>query len=75
MNIFPSTDIDAQSPKECLSRDPVLSHGRGLFDENLLDLIDSVNTWVSRDQMTTASRISFKVPMSAFKATAGVFLT
>jgi len=41
--------------------DPVLSHATGLFDRDFLDLVRSVETWVSKDQQTTASRLSFKV--------------
>lgn len=40
---------------------PVLSRGHGLFDRDLLSLVGSVETWVSQDQKTAASRISFKV--------------
>lgn len=40
---------------------PVLSRGHGLFNRDLLALVGSVETWVSQDQKTAASRISFKV--------------
>ncbi|KAJ6109762.1 hypothetical protein N7486_001997 [Penicillium sp. IBT 16267x] len=46
--------------KDCLIKDAVLSLSLNLFDHDLLDLIDSVETWVSKDQKTTASRLSFK---------------
>ncbi|KAJ5127510.1 hypothetical protein N7448_008289 [Penicillium atrosanguineum] len=50
----------AQSVNDCLLVDPVLAHATGLFGPNLLDLIGSVETWVSKDQQTTASRLSLK---------------
>ncbi|KAJ5806146.1 uncharacterized protein N7503_003748 [Penicillium pulvis] len=46
--------------KDCLFKNPVLSLGQNLFDHDLLDLIDSLETWVSKDQKTTATRLSFK---------------
>ncbi|KAJ5903737.1 hypothetical protein N7504_006120 [Penicillium tannophilum] len=46
--------------KDCLSKNPVLSLGQNLFDHNLLDLTDLIETWVSKDQKTTATRLSFK---------------
>ncbi|KAJ5986830.1 hypothetical protein N7451_011195 [Penicillium sp. IBT 35674x] len=49
-----------RAAKDCLSKNPVLSLGQKLFDHDLLDLIDSVETWVSKDQKTTATRLSFK---------------
>ncbi|KAJ5752356.1 hypothetical protein N7520_009273 [Penicillium odoratum] len=53
-----------QTARDCLSKDPVLALGQNLFDQDLLDLIDSVETWVSKDQKTTASRLSFKASPS-----------
>ncbi|KAJ5915343.1 hypothetical protein N7466_011276 [Penicillium verhagenii] len=50
--------------KDCLSKSPVLSRDQKLFGHDLLDLIDSVETWVSKDQKTTASRLSFKTVSS-----------
>ncbi|KAJ5936445.1 hypothetical protein N7454_005080 [Penicillium verhagenii] len=50
--------------KDCLSKSPVLSRDQELFGHDLLDLIDSVETWVAKDQKTTASRLSFKTVSS-----------
>jgi hypothetical protein len=41
--------------------DPVLSPVTELFGRDFLDLIGSVETWVSKDQQTTTSMLSFKV--------------
>ncbi|KAJ5663752.1 hypothetical protein N7507_004483 [Penicillium longicatenatum] len=53
-----------RTAKDCLSKDPVLSLGHNLFNHDLLDLINSVETWASNDLKTTASRLSFKVTSS-----------
>ncbi|KAJ5902438.1 hypothetical protein N7495_002966 [Penicillium taxi] len=50
----------AQSVKECLSKDPVLSQAENLFEPSLLDLINSAETWLSKDGMTSASKLSLK---------------
>ncbi|CEO58516.1 hypothetical protein PMG11_03235 [Penicillium brasilianum] len=49
-----------QSAKDCISQDPVLSHGENLYSAEFLDLLDSVEIWSSKDQTTTASRLSLK---------------
>ncbi|KAJ5204073.1 uncharacterized protein N7498_004952 [Penicillium cinerascens] len=54
----------AQTANDCLLMDPVLSHASGLFDRDLLDLVGSVETWVSMDQETTASWLIFKASSS-----------
>ncbi|KAJ5677446.1 uncharacterized protein N7477_003079 [Penicillium maclennaniae] len=54
----------AQSANECLIVNPILAHTTGFFDHNLLDLIESVETWASKDQRTTATRLSFKASSS-----------
>ncbi|KAJ5180374.1 hypothetical protein N7492_003584 [Penicillium capsulatum] len=50
----------AKTAQECISLNPVLSRGHGLFDRDLLNLVGSAETWVSQDQKTAVSRIAFK---------------
>ncbi|KAJ5166545.1 uncharacterized protein N7482_005326 [Penicillium canariense] len=49
-----------QSAKECISQDPVFSHGQTLFSRDFLNLVDSVEIWSSKDQTSTVARLSLK---------------
>ncbi|KAJ5675876.1 hypothetical protein N7462_008773 [Penicillium macrosclerotiorum] len=50
----------AQSIQECLSRDPILSHGKSILSHEVLNLIRSMEAWGSNDFKTTGSRLVFK---------------
>lgn len=51
----------SKSANDCLLVDPILADATGFFGHNLLDLIGSMEIWASKDQQTTASRLSLKV--------------
>ncbi|KAJ5202414.1 hypothetical protein N7449_004493 [Penicillium cf. viridicatum] len=49
-----------QTPKECLSRDPMFADGSDLLSHDSLPLIDSVESWISKDHKDSALKLSFK---------------
>ncbi|KAJ5598260.1 hypothetical protein N7537_008344 [Penicillium hordei] len=50
----------SQTPKECLSRDPMFADGSDLLSHDSLPLIDSVESWISKDHKDSALKLSFK---------------
>ncbi|KGO65712.1 protein of unknown function DUF3844 [Penicillium italicum] len=48
----------SQTPKECLSRDPMFADGFDLLDS--LTLVDSVESWISKNRKDSALKLSFK---------------
>ncbi|KAJ5302037.1 hypothetical protein PENANT_c050G04576 [Penicillium antarcticum] len=55
-----STSTKSQAAKDCLSKDPILARGSGLFDQEVLGLVNSVETWTSKSQENSALKLSFK---------------
>ncbi|KAJ5506254.1 hypothetical protein N7453_005211 [Penicillium expansum] len=52
----------SQTPKECLSRDPMFADGSDLLSRDSLILVDSVESWISKDHKDSALTLSFKNP-------------
>ncbi|CAI7637879.1 unnamed protein product [Penicillium glandicola] len=50
----------SQTSKECLSMDPMFTDGSDLLAHELLTLIDSVESWISKDHKDSALKLSFK---------------
>ncbi|KAJ5521543.1 hypothetical protein N7527_005658 [Penicillium freii] len=50
----------SQTPKECLSRDPMFVDGSDLLSRDSLPLIDSVESWISKDHKDSALKLAFK---------------
>lgn len=50
----------SQTPKECLSRDPIFADGSDLLSRDSLPLIDSVESWISKDHKDSALKLAFK---------------
>ncbi|KAJ5962390.1 hypothetical protein N7501_007331 [Penicillium viridicatum] len=50
----------SQTPKECLSRDPMFADGSDLLSRDSLPLIDSVESWISKDHKDSALKLAFK---------------
>ncbi|EKV04970.1 putative endoplasmic reticulum membrane protein [Penicillium digitatum] len=50
----------SQSPKECLSRDPMFADGSDLLFRDSLTLVDSVEFWLCKDYNDSAVKLSFK---------------
>ncbi|KAJ5753845.1 uncharacterized protein N7511_007998 [Penicillium nucicola] len=55
-----STSTNSQTAKGCLSKDPILSRGSGLFDQDFLELIDSVGTWTSKNRDHSVLKLYLK---------------
>lgn len=51
-----------QTPKECLSEDPMFADGSDLLARDFITLVDSVESWTSKDHKDSALKLSFKVP-------------
>ncbi|KAJ5099123.1 hypothetical protein N7532_006124 [Penicillium argentinense] len=51
---------NSPSIQECLANDPVLSHGRGLLNRDIIDLVDSMETSMSDDTRLSVSRLVIK---------------
>ncbi|KAJ5504692.1 hypothetical protein N7463_007566 [Penicillium fimorum] len=49
-----------QAPKECLSKDPMFADGSDLLTRDFLTLVDSVESWISKDHKDSALKLSFK---------------
>jgi hypothetical protein len=50
-----------QTPKECLSRDPMFADWSDLLANDFITLVDSVESWTSKDHKDSALKLSFKV--------------
>ncbi|OQE14459.1 hypothetical protein PENFLA_c038G03658 [Penicillium flavigenum] len=50
----------SQTPKECLSRDPMFADGSDLLVRDFITLVDSVESWTSKDHKDSALKLSFK---------------
>ncbi|KAJ5600152.1 hypothetical protein N7450_001219 [Penicillium hetheringtonii] len=50
--------------RECLANNPVLSNDNGILSQDLLDLVDSMDTSVSQDSKLTTSRFVFEKQFS-----------
>ncbi|OQE07076.1 hypothetical protein PENVUL_c015G03287 [Penicillium vulpinum] len=50
----------SQTPKECLSRDPMFTDESDLLARDILTLVDSVEFWMSKDYKDSALKLSFK---------------
>lgn len=50
----------SQTPKECLSRDPMFADASDLLSRDSLPLIDSMESWISKDHKDSALKLSFK---------------
>jgi hypothetical protein len=53
--------LSHQTAKDCLSKDPILARGSEIFNQNFLELVDSVETWTSNSQEISALKLSLKV--------------
>jgi hypothetical protein len=51
-----------KTPKECLSKDPMFADESSLLARDFLALVDSVESWISKDHKDSALKLSFKVP-------------
>ncbi|KAJ5822917.1 hypothetical protein N7447_005257 [Penicillium robsamsonii] len=49
-----------QTPKECLSKNPMFADGSDLLTRDFLTLVDSVESWISKDHKDSALKLSFK---------------
>ncbi|CAI7585699.1 unnamed protein product [Penicillium manginii] len=54
------TSQNSRSIRECLAYNPVLSHGSGLSDHDILGQVDSMETFVSKNTKLTSSRLVFE---------------
>ncbi|KAJ5699800.1 hypothetical protein N7536_002813 [Penicillium majusculum] len=59
-NASRATSSTSQTPKECLSRDSMFADGSDLLSRDSLPLIDSVESWISKDHKDSALKLSFK---------------
>ncbi|KAJ5394098.1 uncharacterized protein N7487_011739 [Penicillium crustosum] len=59
-NASRATSSTPQTPKECLSRDPMFADGSDLLPPDSLPLIDSVESWISKDHKDSALKLSLK---------------
>ncbi|KAI2697715.1 hypothetical protein CBS147332_8698 [Penicillium roqueforti] len=50
----------SQTPKECLSRDPIFADESDMLVHDFLTLVDSVESWISKDHSYSALKLSFK---------------
>ncbi|CAG7986989.1 unnamed protein product [Penicillium nalgiovense] len=50
----------SQTPKECLSGDPMFADGSDLLARDFITLVDSVESWTSKDHKDSALKLSFK---------------
>ncbi|KAJ5779045.1 hypothetical protein N7457_006765 [Penicillium paradoxum] len=55
-----ATSMISQTAKECLSRDPMFADDSGLLSHDFFSLVDSVESWTSKDRKDSALRLSFK---------------
>ncbi|CAI7651370.1 unnamed protein product [Penicillium pancosmium] len=51
---------NSRSIQECLAYNPVLSHGSGLSEHDILGLVDSMESFVSKNTKLTSSRLVFE---------------
>ncbi|KAJ5173979.1 uncharacterized protein N7500_001910 [Penicillium coprophilum] len=50
----------SQTPKDCLSKDPMFADGSDLLTRDFLTTVDSVESWISKDHKDSALKLSFK---------------
>lgn len=50
-----------QTPEECLFRDPMFDDESDLLARDFIMLVDSVESWASKDHKDSALKLSFKV--------------
>ncbi|KAJ5476017.1 hypothetical protein N7475_001746 [Penicillium sp. IBT 31633x] len=61
-----ATSMTSQSPKDCLYKDPMFADGSDLLVHDFLALVDSVESWTSKDRKDSALKLSFKDAFSEY---------